>query len=96
MFQYDPFSPEAMAAGIGVIKEIGSLTVFPEGNVYFTNDRIVEDKFNPPHEEEESAAKPIEAKLDNNPESTAPSSINFSTTSSPIISSTGSWSSGSS
>lgn len=31
---------KAMAAGIGVIKEIGSLTVFPEGNVYFTNDRL--------------------------------------------------------
>ncbi len=31
---------KAMAAGISVLKEVGSLTVFPEGNVYFTNDRL--------------------------------------------------------
>lgn len=31
---------KAMATAIGVLKERGSLTIFPEGNVYFTNDRI--------------------------------------------------------
>lgn len=31
---------KAMSTAIEVLKETGALTIFPEGNVYFTNDRV--------------------------------------------------------